>query len=54
MISESRDATGKGRTIKRIIKRLNLKGARIVTLEKSDDKKKARVNVIKHINMAGE
>jgi len=40
MIFEGRDAAGKGGTIKRITEHLNPRGARVVALEKPDEKEK--------------
>ncbi len=57
MIFEGRDAAGKGGTIKRIIEHLNPRGARIVALEKPNDKEKTQwyfQRYINHLPSAGE
>lgn len=57
MIFEGRDAAGKGGTIKRIIEHLNPRGARIVALEKPNDKEKTQwyfQRYVQHLPSAGE
>ena len=57
MIFEGRDAAGKGGTIKRIIEHLNPRGARIVALEKPNDKERTQwyfQRYVSHLPSAGE
>ncbi len=57
MIFEGRDAAGKGGTIKRITEHLNPRGARIVALEKPNDKETTQwyfQRYAKHLPSAGE
>ena len=57
MIFEGRDAAGKGGTIKRITEHLNPRGARVVALEKPDDKEQTQwyfQRYVTHLPAAGE
>ena len=57
MIFEGRDAAGKGGTIKRITEHLNPRGAKIVALEKPNDKEKTQwyfQRYTTHLPSAGE
>lgn len=57
MLFEGRDAAGKGGTIKRITEHLNPRGARVVALEKPDEKEKSQwyfQRYIQHLPSAGE
>ncbi|MDQ7044350.1 MAG: polyphosphate kinase 2 [Sulfurimonas sp.] len=57
MIFEGRDAAGKGGTIKRITEHLNPRGARVVALEKPNDKERTQwyfQRYAKHLPSAGE
>ena len=57
MIFEGRDAAGKGGTIKRITEHLNPRGARVVALEKPNDKEVTQwyfQRYAKHLPSAGE
>ena len=57
MIFEGRDAAGKGGTIKRITEHLNPRGARVVALEKPNDKETTQwyfQGYVKHLPSAGE
>jgi len=57
MIFEGRDAAGKGGTIKRITEHLNPRGARVVALEKPNDKEITQwyfQRYAKHLPSAGE
>ncbi|MCF6331475.1 MAG: polyphosphate kinase 2 [Sulfurimonas sp.] len=57
MIFEGRDAAGKGGTIKRITEHLNPRGARVVALEKPNDKEISQwyfQRYVKHLPSAGE
>lgn len=57
MIFEGRDAAGKGGTIKRITEHLNPRGARVVALEKPDDREKTQwyfQRYVEHLPSAGE
>ena len=57
MIFEGRDAAGKGGTIKRITEHLNPRGARVVALEKPNDKETTQwyfQRYVKHLPSAGE
>ncbi len=57
MIFEGRDAAGKGGTIKRITEHLNPRGARVVALEKPNDKEVSQwyfQRYAKHLPSAGE
>ena len=57
MIFEGRDAAGKGGTIKRITEHLNPRGAKIVALEKPNDKEKTQwyfQRYTQHLPSAGE
>ena len=57
MIFEGRDAAGKGGTIKRITEHLNPRGARVVALDKPDDKEKTQwyfQRYTHHLTSAGE
>jgi len=57
MIFEGRDAAGKGGTIKRITEHLNPRGARVVALEKPNDKEISQwyfQRYTKHLPSAGE
>ncbi len=57
MIFEGRDAAGKGGTIKRITEHLNPRGARVVALEKPDEKEKNQwyfQRYVEHLPSAGE
>ena len=57
MIFEGRDAAGKGGTIKRITEHLNPRGARVVALEKPNDKETSQwyfQRYVKHLPSAGE
>jgi polyphosphate kinase 2 len=57
MLFEGRDAAGKGGTIKRITEHLNPRGARVVALEKPNDKESSQwyfQRYIKHLPSAGE
>jgi len=57
MIFEGRDAAGKGGTIKRITEHLNPRGARVVALEKPNDKETSQwyfQRYAKHLPSAGE
>ena len=57
MIFEGRDAAGKGGTIKRITEHLNPRGARIVALEKPNDKESTQwyfQRYVNHLPSAGE
>jgi len=57
MIFEGRDAAGKGGTIKRITEHLNPRGARVVALEKPNDKERTQwyfQRYTSHLPSAGE
>lgn len=57
IITEGRDAAGKGGTIKRIIEHLNPRGCRVVALEKPSDKERTQwyfQRYISHLPAAGE
>jgi len=57
MIFEGRDAAGKGGTIKRITEHLNPRGARVVALEKPNDKETTQwyfQRYVTHLPAAGE
>ena len=57
MIFEGRDAAGKGGTIKRITEHLNPRGARVVALEKPNDKEISQwyfQRYVEHLPSAGE
>ncbi len=57
MIFEGRDAAGKGGTIKRITEHLNPRGARVVALEKPDEKETNQwyfQRYVEHLPSAGE
>ncbi|MBU0719880.1 polyphosphate kinase 2 [bacterium] len=57
MIFEGRDAAGKGGTIKRITEYLNPRGARVVALEKPDEREKTQwyfQRYVEHLPSAGE
>ena len=57
MIFEGRDAAGKGGTIKRITEHLNPRGARVVALEKPNNKEISQwyfQRYVKHLPCAGE
>jgi len=57
MLFEGRDAAGKGGTIKRITEHLNPRGARVVALEKPNDKEKTQwyfQRYVNHLPSAGE
>lgn len=57
MIFEGRDAAGKGGTIKRITEHLNPRGARVVALEKPNDRETSQwyfQRYVKHLPSAGE
>ncbi len=57
MIFEGRDAAGKGGTIKRITEHLNPRGARVVALEKPDEKERTQwyfQRYAEHLPSAGE
>jgi len=57
MIFEGRDAAGKGGTIKRITEHLNPRGARVVALEKPNDKETSQwyfQRYAKHLPASGE
>ncbi len=57
MIFEGRDAAGKGGTIKRITEHLNPRGARVVALEKPNNKETSQwyfQRYVKHLPSAGE
>lgn len=57
MIFEGRDAAGKGGTIKRITEHLNPRGARVVALEKPNNKETSHwyfQRYVKHLPSAGE
>ena len=57
MIFEGRDAAGKGGTIKRITEHLNPRGARVVALDKPNDKEKTQwyfQRYTQHLPSAGE
>ena len=57
MIFEGRDAAGKGGTIKRITEHLNPRGARVVALEKPNDKESSQwyfQRYVTHLPAAGE
>ena len=57
MIFEGRDAAGKGGTIKRIMEHLNPRGARVVALEKPNDKETTQwyfQRYVTHLPAAGE
>jgi len=57
MIFEGRDAAGKGGTIKRITEHLNPRGARVVALDKPDDREVTQwyfQRYIQHLPSAGE
>ncbi len=57
MIFEGRDAAGKGGTIKRVTEHLNPRGARIVALEKPNEKEQTQwyfQRYTKHLPSAGE
>lgn len=57
MIFEGRDAAGKGGTIKRITEHLNPRGARVVALEKPNDKESTQwyfQRYVSHLPSAGE
>ncbi len=57
MLFEGRDAAGKGGTIKRITEHLNPRGARVVALEKPDEKERSQwyfQRYIQHLPSAGE
>jgi polyphosphate kinase 2 len=57
MLFEGRDAAGKGGTIKRIIANLNVRGIRVVALDKPNDQEKTQwyfQRYVKHLPSAGE
>jgi polyphosphate kinase 2 len=57
MIFEGRDAAGKGGTIKRITEHLNPRGARVVALDKPDDRERTQwyfQRYTEHLPSAGE
>ncbi|MDF1875477.1 polyphosphate kinase 2 [Sulfurimonas sp. SAG-AH-194-I05] len=57
MIFEGRDAAGKGGTIKRITEHLNPRGARVVALDKPDDRERSQwyfQRYTQHLPSAGE
>lgn len=57
MIFEGRDAAGKGGTIKRITEHLNPRGARVVALDKPDDRERTQwyfQRYVQHLPSAGE
>ena len=57
ILTEGRDAAGKGGTIKRIIEHLNPRGCRVVALEKPSDVERTQwyfQRYIKHLPSAGE
>ena len=57
MIFEGRDAAGKGGTIKRITEHLNPRGARVVALEKPNDRESSQwyfQRYVTHLPSAGE
>ena len=57
LIFEGRDAAGKGGTIKRMTEHLNPRGARVVALEKPDEKEKTQwyfQRYTQHLPSAGE
>ena len=57
MIFEGRDAAGKGGTIKRITEHLNPRGARVVALDKPDDRERTQwyfQRYTNHLPSAGE
>lgn len=57
MLFEGRDAAGKGGTIKRIIANLNVRGIRVVALNKPNDQEKTQwyfQRYVKHLPSAGE
>ncbi len=57
MLFEGRDAAGKGGTIKRITEQLNPRGARVVALEKPNDKERTEwyfQRYVAHLPAAGE
>lgn len=57
MIFEGRDAAGKGGTIKRITEHLNPRGARVVALEKPNEKEASQwyfQRYVEHLPSAGE
>ena len=57
MIFEGRDAAGKGGTIKRITEHLNPRGARVVALDKPDDRERTQwyfQRYTQHLPSAGE
>lgn len=57
IITEGRDAAGKGGTIKRIIEHLNPRGCRVVALEKPSDRERTQwyfQRYISHLPAAGE
>ncbi len=57
LIFEGRDAAGKGGTIKRITEHLNPRGARVVALEKPNEKEKSQwyfQRYVTHLPSAGE
>ncbi|HHL18713.1 MAG TPA: polyphosphate kinase 2 [Thiothrix sp.] len=57
MLFEGRDAAGKGGTIKRIIANLNVRGIRVVALDKPNDQEKTQwyfQRYVRHLPSAGE
>ena len=57
LICEGRDAAGKGGTIKRFTEHLNPRGARVVALEKPDDRERGQwyfQRYVAHLPTAGE
>lgn len=57
ILFEGRDAAGKGGTIKRMMEHLNPRGARVVALEKPDEREKGQwyfQRYIQHLPTAGE
>jgi len=57
LIFEGRDAAGKGGTIKRVTEHLNPRGARVVALEKPNEKEKTQwyfQRYVEHLPSAGE
>jgi len=57
VLFEGRDAAGKGGTIKRVMEHLNPRGARVVALEKPNDKEQGQwyfQRYISHLPSAGE
>ncbi|WP_319380951.1 polyphosphate kinase 2 [Thiomicrorhabdus sp.] len=57
MLFEGRDAAGKGGTIKRMMEHLNPRGARVVALDKPNEKEKGQwyfQRYIEHLPTAGE